>query len=105
MAVTSAQLAVALRISTTGTDLPSAITSQLDRILGAAGEWITSYINNEDVALDEDLENEATIRLSAYLYDMSGSDRGARNPMVASGCAALLDRFRTSRTTLVEEVE
>ncbi len=105
MALTVAKLALALRvIADEGDSLTSGQEAVLDRILGAANAILTAYLNGATISAS-DIEDEACIRLASYLYDVAGGDRGARNPVVASGAAALLDPFRTRRVQAVEEDE
>ena len=100
MAVTTAQLAVALRIITDESDdLPSGQSAVLDRVLKAAKATLDKYVNGD---ADDAVVDEATIRLSAYLYD-SDPVRHRGNALVNSGAAHLLDQFRKRRSTVVEE--
>ena len=88
MAVTTADLAVALRLSADGTGIPMAQESILARLMGVAEAHIMLLAPDAPEAI----QDEATIRLAAYLYDVPNAGRrdSFSNSYVNSGAAALL---------------
>jgi len=100
--LTRAQLAVALRITTSETEtIPAGIAAVLDRSLAAATAAVTEYAPDAPDAV----ANEAAIRLASRLYDQAGSEARGGNPMVASGAAALLSRYRARAVTVPAAAE
>ncbi|MCY4057582.1 MAG: hypothetical protein OXG44_06245 [Gammaproteobacteria bacterium] len=90
--LTVAQLAVELRIITSeDATIPAAINTVLTRSLAAATEAVQEYAPGAPEAL----QNEATVRLAARLYDATGNELRGGNPFVQSGAAALLSRHRS----------
>ncbi len=85
---------------TRGDSLPSGQTAVLTRILAVSVALVEKHVGEGD--LDTDVEDEAVIRLSAYLFD-TDPVRSRGNAMVNSGCAHLIDQFRTRRSAVVEE--
>ena len=100
MALTRATLAVALRLTADESDpVPDGQGAVLDRVLSTGTALVTDYAPDAPA----DVQDEATIRVSSWLYDRPGHDARGGNPMVASGAAALLSRYR-SRTVTVPGV-
>ena len=94
MAVSTAQLAVALRLIAAESDtIPAGQSSVLDRVRTAAAAAVADYAPDAP----ETVADEATIRLASALFDRSGAEGRGGNPMVASGAAALLNQWRTRR--------
>ena len=90
--LTRAQLAVELRLVATETDtVPAGQGAVLDRAFAAATALVTDYAT----AAPDAVANEAVVRLASRLYDQAGSEGRGGNPMVQSGAAALLSRYRT----------
>ena len=89
MAVTVAQLAVALRLSTDPLLEPNpAISSLLTRQLGVAEAFIEVYAPDAP----QDVKNEATIRMAGYLFDSPTAPSQQRYTSIFynSGASALL---------------
>ena len=100
MSVSTADLAVALRLSEDGSDLSSAQEAVLDRVRGVATRLAESYAPDApDVVQDE-----AVVRLASYLYDAQpGASQRFTNPFADSGAQALLARYRVVRAHKLEE--
>ena len=88
MAVTVADVAVALRLSADGTDLAQAQTDIISRLIGVAEAHIDLLAPNAP----EVVQDEATIRMATYIYDMPSSSRrdSYANSWVNSGAGPLL---------------
>ena len=94
MAVTVEDLAVALRLSTDGTDLDAAQSALLTRLLGVGTAHVTLLASGAP----EDVQDEAVVRLAAYLYDQPLGRRDAfANAWVNSGAGALVSRWQVHR--------
>ena len=91
MALTLADIAVALRLSADGTDLPQAQQTILTRLQGVAEAYITLLAPDAPEAV----QDEATIRLVAYLYDVPAAGRrdAYANGFVNSGAGSLLSQW------------
>ena len=89
MAVTTADLAVALRLSADGTGIPMAQESILARLMGVAEAHIMLLAPDAPEAI----QDEATIRLAAYLYDVPNAGRrdSFSNSYVNSGAGSFVD--------------
>ena len=95
--LTAAQLAVELRLIAKSTDtIPAGQQAILDRHLAASSVLIDGYASAAPTAV----ANEAAVRLASYLYDRAGSEGRAGNPMITSGSAHLLARYRTRTVTV-----
>ena len=98
-----------MAVTLTATDLASAIrigssaeeTAQATRLLAYAAEAVTKHAPNAPDAV----QNEAVIRLSAYLYDAptAASGPGFANAFRNSGAAAMLLSHRVHRAGSVRE--
>ena len=99
MPVTAADIALALRITTSIEDaLDAAISEQLGRLAGVAAALVESYAPNAPA----EIKDESAIRVAAYLFDVSpGSVSAPQNAFVHSGAQALLSFWREQRATLV----
>ena len=88
MAVTIQDIAVALRLSGDGTDLPQAQQSIIARLQGVAEAHISLLTSD----LPQAVEDEAVIRMAAYLYDMPTAGRrdSYANAFINSGAGSLL---------------
>ena len=88
MAVTLSDLAVAMRLSADGADLPQAQQNILTRLMGVAD----AHIELLAASAPESVKDEAAIRMAAYLYEAPAAGRrdGYANAFVNSGAAALL---------------
>lgn len=95
MALTVEALAVAMRLTADGATLPTAQRELLTRTLGAGRQYVEQYAPEAP----EDVRDEATIRLCAYLYDAPPSPRGDgfSAPFRNSGAAGLLMPWRVHR--------
>ncbi len=73
MALTTAQLAYALRITTDDTTAPdTSTTNELTRLSGVASAYVMAYASRAP----ENIQDEATILFVGYLYDGPPSDTG-----------------------------
>lgn len=90
MAVTVAELAVALRLSADGTGLSASVTAILTRLMGVGDAHVQLLIPTApDV-----IQDECVIRLASYLYDAPVGRRDAyANAWVNSGAGALASRW------------
>ena len=98
-----------MAVTLTATDLASAIrigsspeeTAQAARLLSYAAEAVTKHAPNAPDAV----QNEAVIRLAAYLYDAptAASGPGFANALRNSGAAAMLLSHRVHRAGSVRE--
>lgn len=94
MAITTADLAIALRLSTDGLDLDAAQTAVLTRLAGVASALVESYAPSAP----ESIKQEASIRVAAYLYDTPAHLANApQNAFASSGAMALLAPWRVQR--------
>ena len=99
MAVEATDIALALRIITSADDdLDDAITAQLERLAGVAQALCESYAPDAPEAI----LNEASIRIAAYLYDVTpGASNSPQNAFVSSGAQALLSFWREQRAVAI----
>ena len=92
MAVTVADLGIALRLSADGMDLDAAQTSILTRLLGVGEAHVALLIP----AAPEAIQNECVVRLATYLFDMPTGRRDSfSNGWVNSGAGSLASRWLT----------
>ena len=97
--ITAIQLAAALRLGDGETALVEPQLSQINRVLASATALVEDYAPNAP----EGIQNEAAIRLAAYLYDAPpGASQRFVNAMANSGAQALLARFRVIRATKLD---
>lgn len=103
MAVTNAQLAVALRLVSADAEyvnLPAGQQAILTRLLATATAEIRQYLGGTDEAVSavpEDIRDEATIRVCGFLYDSEPAGGRAQFPFRQSGAEGLMARFRSQR--------
>ena len=96
--VTAADLAIELRISVDGDDLDDAQTAVMTRLVSVATALVDSYAGDAPDAIQE----EAIIRVGAFLYDVvPGSSNAPQNAMVSSGAQALLSPWRVQRGWII----
>lgn len=95
---TLAELSADLRIGD-GTEPTGQVAAVLGRIAAAAGAMVERFAP----AAPEAIQNEAFVRLAAYLYDADPSGSGAPGPSAirASGAAAILGPYRVKRGGLI----
>ena len=94
MAVTTADIAIELRLSVDGTDLDTAQTTVLERLVSVAQALTDKYA--EDAP--DDVKDESVIRTAAYLFDVpAGSANAPQNAFVYSGAQSLLSPWRVQR--------
>lgn len=92
MAVTVAQAAVALRVIGDPADaVDAATTAILTRQIAVAQALVTAHAMQAPV----DVQDEAVIRLVAFLFDQDPALPRANNPIVASGAGAVLAPWHT----------
>ena len=91
MALTVAELAIELRLSTDGTGVSDAQTAILTRLLGVGEAHVDLLIPMAPEAIQE----QCVIRLAGYLYDQPIGRRDAyANAWVNSGAGALASRWQ-----------
>ena len=100
MAVSLADLAVALRLKTGAEVLDTDISAILMRIKQGSEAIIGRYAPEAPDAI-KDL---ACIRLGSYLFDEEGRSNRSKDPLKASGAQQLLARFRNIRLNMEEAV-
>lgn len=86
--LTRAQLAVAIHVDGSDTD----IAGQLDRVL----ETAIALVSAVTAAAPQAVANEAAIRIGAWLYDTDPASPRNGDPLRASGAAQLLSRWRAT---------
>ena len=93
MAITAADLGIALRISADGLDLDAAQTSILNRLLGVADAQIELLIPGAPDAI----KDQISVQFGAYLYDMPSAGRrdSFANAWINSGAGSLAARWLT----------
>ena len=97
MALTTAQLAVALRIIGAATEtVPAGPAAVITRQASVARALVTAHAPGAP----EDVADEAVIRLVGFLYDQSPGMPRANNAMVASGAGAILAPWHVARLIL-----
>ena len=100
VSLTVAQIAVQLRVIAAEADtLPAGQSAVLGRHLAAATAMVERYAPLAPVAI----ENEAAARLVGYLYDRAPHEGRGGNPMILSGAAHVLSRFRVRTVTAPAE--
>ena len=92
VSVTVAQLAVQLRITTAETD---SIDAGQQAVLTRALETAVAEVEHYAPAAPGSVQDEAAIRIAGWLYDRSPAETRGGNPLVQSGAAHLLSRWRT----------
>ena len=96
--LTAAELAVELRVAASAADaaaLEPALSSLIARRLATARLQVEDEAPNAPDAI----QNEATIRLAGYLFDVDpAGTRSVQSPMLHSGASALLARWREHGT-------
>jgi len=77
-------------------------TTEITRLLGYSAAVVDSHVGS--AVVPNEIENEAAIRVAAYLYDMPAAARGSAyaNVFRNSGAAAMLLPFRTHRAGGIE---
>ena len=94
MAVTVADLAIALRVSRDGEDLDMATTAILARLLGVGDSHVELLIPTAP----EPIQDEVRVRLAGYLYDAPVGRRDAyANAWINSGAGSLASRWLNQR--------
>ena len=95
--ITAKDLATALRLITSDDDVLDAVqTAQLERLAGVGSALVESYAP----AAPDEIKNEASIRVAAFLYDVApGGVSAPQNAFVSSGAQALLSFWREQRAT------
>ena len=97
MALTTAQLAVALRIIGADTEtVPAGAAAVITRQASVARALVTAHAPGAP----EDVADEAVIRLVGFLFDQSPGMPRANNAMVASGAGAILAPWHVARLIL-----
>ena len=97
--ITAIQLAAALRIGDGEAALVEPQLSVITRVLASATALVEKYAPGAPEAI----QNEACIRLAAYLYDAPpGASQQFQNALANSGAQSLLARFRIIRATRLE---
>lgn len=97
MALTTAQLAVALRIIGAETEtVPAGAAAVITRQASVARALVTAHAPGAPA----DVADEAVIRLVGFLYDQSPGMPRANNAMVASGAGAILAPWHVARLIL-----
>ena len=97
MALTTAQLAVALRIIGAETEtVPAGAAAVITRQASVARALVTAHAPGAPA----DVADEAVIRLTGFLYDQSPGMPRANNAMVASGAGAILAPWHVARLIL-----
>ena len=96
MAVTTQNLFEALRIGE-GSDIPASILTILERHKATAETLVESYAPNAPEAI----KDEAAIRIAAWLFDAPPVQSVTRSPLITSGAASLLTRYRERRAKRV----
>ena len=95
--LTRAELALELRIITAETDtIDAGQAAVLDRLLAASTAIVDGYAPEAPVAL----ANESVVRIAGYLFDRAPHEGRGRNPLILSGAAYLLARWRTRTITV-----
>lgn len=99
MAITVGDVAVALRLSGDGSDVPLPQQAILARLLGVAEAYVDLLAPNAPEAIVD----EAQIRLVSYLYDMPSAGRrdSYANAFVNSGAGSLLLHWTPRRVAQV----
>ena len=92
MALTDTILARAMRIGNTPEEM-----AEVARLRVVAETSVTRHLNGADCP--EEIQDESSVRLAAYLYDQPNNGRGVgfANAMRNSGAAALLLPWRIHR--------
>ena len=98
MAVTTVQLAAAMRLGDGVSEPSEPILGVITRLLSVAQSTVQLHASTAP----DDIQDEAIIRLSGYLYDQPSSAPGQRftNAYVNSGAASLLGPWTKHRTAL-----
>ena len=101
MAVSVKELAVALRVSADGDDLPQGQQIILMRLKGTA----EAHVNLNAAGAPNYVKDEAVIRMAGYLYDSPPAARrdSYANAYVNSGAGALLLPWTTQRAAVSAE--
>ena len=94
--ITVGAIAVAIGVATAEDDtLDAGVDAVVTRLLAVAASMVTA----DAPAAPVDVANEAVVRLVGWLYDSDpASNRREADPMVGSGAAGLLARWRPQRT-------
>ena len=90
MALTTAEIAVALRVTT---DLNAAPAEPLLSILHRQLQTAVSLIESQASGAPEHVKDEAAIRLTGYLYEQVPTGNASQNPLRHSGALALLSPY------------
>ena len=96
--ITALDLAVELRASDGGAALVEPLASVFSRLLGAAMALVETYA----ALAPEAVQNEAAIRLAAWLYDHVPG-RTFADAMGASGARSLLYPYRSRRVGILTD--
>lgn len=95
--LTRAALALELRIITSEADaIEPGQAAVLDRLLATATALVDGYAPDAPV----ELANESAVRIAGYLFDRAPHEGRGGNPLILSGAAFLLSRFRTRTITV-----
>ena len=90
MALTTAEIAVALRVTT---DPNAAPAEPLLSILHRQLQTAVSLIESQASGAPEHVKDEAAIRLTGYLYEQTPTGNVSQNPLRHSGALALLSPY------------
>lgn len=96
MAITVQNLFEALRIGE-GADIPPAIDTILARHLATANALVNSYAPNAP----DTIKDSAVIQIAAWLFDVPPVLSVTRSPLITSGAASLLTRYRARRAEAI----
>ena len=102
MAVTLSilELAIALRVAGSGTTLGDTLAGIVGRLLGTASAIVLEYAPDLD---NDDVQNEAVIRIAAYLHDNDAArNRRFSDVLALSGAASILSMFRVQRAVAID---
>ena len=98
--LTVQELAAALRIAGSGTTLGDTLAGIVGRLLGTATAMVLEYAPDAD---NEDVQNEAVIRIAAYLHDNDAArNRRFSDVLALSGAASILSIFRVQRALAID---
>ena len=100
LTITVAELLSALRMGTTTEEIAEAT-----RLLGYSKQTISDYLGSEYEGTAETIVNEASIRLSGYLFDQPYASRGTGHAasLANSGAGSILLPYRIHRAGSVAE--
>ena len=97
MAVTVANLYVAMRLGGSSDTIPTDLNAQLDRLLGMASARVEKYAPDAP----EKVKDQATVQYAAFCYD-SHRNSLTGDLFAASGARSMLAAFRKRKLIQVE---